>query len=543
LNTDLDTIDAVFSATGTSVAMNIDGANIDSSPIGANTASTGAFTSLSATGTSTITTADINGGAIDGTTIGSSSASTGAFTTLSTTGVLTQDGGAVFNEASADVDFRVESNGNANMLFVDGGNDRVGIGTDSPSSLLQIESSTAWGAQLMLNQVDDGTTGAQLFLKHTSSSPADDDYVGFLSFKGENSADEEVQYARIYTTTADVTDGGEDGSLFFDTAVAGTQNTNVMSIVGGNVGIGTDSPSSLLTINEANGTPAFAIADDSSAGDYTTFQIIGAEYNGGINTIEAINTTGLAFSTGSGTEALRIDTSQNVGIGTASPQDKLQVKGGNITIASTDGASRYFGFTSSASEGTYVAKIESDHSANWGGNLKFFTGPSGGGNAERMRIDSSGAVTKPMQPGFSVKFSSSSDVDLTATGYTTIPFNSERWDNNGDFNTGTYTFTAPVTGKYQFDYSLGMNSMDNSNTWFAILIQTSNQSYHDWIAPDDMFTGGDLSGNFTMKTSAVADMDANDTCYARVYIYNGTASEFTYMGDDRISYMTGYLLG
>ena len=40
-------------------------------------------------------------------------------------GALTQDGGAVFNEASADVDFRVESNGNANMLFVDAGNDSV----------------------------------------------------------------------------------------------------------------------------------------------------------------------------------------------------------------------------------------------------------------------------------------------------------------------------------------------------------------------------------------------------------------------------------
>ena len=44
-------------------------------------------------------------------------------------GVLTANGGAVFNEASADVDFRVESNGNANMLFVDGGNDTVAIGT------------------------------------------------------------------------------------------------------------------------------------------------------------------------------------------------------------------------------------------------------------------------------------------------------------------------------------------------------------------------------------------------------------------------------
>jgi len=40
-------------------------------------------------------------------------------------GALSAKGGAVFNEDSADVDFRVESNGEANMLFVDGGNDRV----------------------------------------------------------------------------------------------------------------------------------------------------------------------------------------------------------------------------------------------------------------------------------------------------------------------------------------------------------------------------------------------------------------------------------
>ena len=48
-------------------------------------------------------------------------------------GALTQDGGAVFNEGSADVDFRVESNGNANMVFVDGGNDRVVIGSSNVS--------------------------------------------------------------------------------------------------------------------------------------------------------------------------------------------------------------------------------------------------------------------------------------------------------------------------------------------------------------------------------------------------------------------------
>ena len=51
-----------------------------------------------------------------------------------TTGVLTANGGAVFNEGSADVDFRVETNGQANMFFIDGGNDAVGIKTNTPAT-------------------------------------------------------------------------------------------------------------------------------------------------------------------------------------------------------------------------------------------------------------------------------------------------------------------------------------------------------------------------------------------------------------------------
>ena len=44
----------------------------------------------------------------------------------------------VFNDPSNDVDFRVESNSNAHMLFVDAGNNVVGIGTSSPDSNTQL---------------------------------------------------------------------------------------------------------------------------------------------------------------------------------------------------------------------------------------------------------------------------------------------------------------------------------------------------------------------------------------------------------------------
>ena len=48
------------------------------------------------------------------------------------------NGAAIFNESGADKDFRVESDGNANMLFVDGGNNKIGIGTASPSEVLEV---------------------------------------------------------------------------------------------------------------------------------------------------------------------------------------------------------------------------------------------------------------------------------------------------------------------------------------------------------------------------------------------------------------------
>jgi hypothetical protein len=60
---------------------------------------------------------------------------TGA-TTLSAP--LTVNSSAVFNEGSADADFRVESDGNADMVFVDASTDRVGIGYASPTKTLDV---------------------------------------------------------------------------------------------------------------------------------------------------------------------------------------------------------------------------------------------------------------------------------------------------------------------------------------------------------------------------------------------------------------------
>ena len=59
--------------------------------------------------------------------------------TLTVAGNVEFDGGSfIFNESSADVDFRIEGNGDANLFFTDAGNDRVGIKTGSPSTELHV---------------------------------------------------------------------------------------------------------------------------------------------------------------------------------------------------------------------------------------------------------------------------------------------------------------------------------------------------------------------------------------------------------------------
>ena len=69
------------------------------------------------------------------TSIGGTLGVTGA-TTLSAP--LTVNSSAVFNESSTDSDFRVESDGNVNMVFVDASTDRVGIGTNAPTKTLDV---------------------------------------------------------------------------------------------------------------------------------------------------------------------------------------------------------------------------------------------------------------------------------------------------------------------------------------------------------------------------------------------------------------------
>ena len=115
-------------------------------------------------------------------------------------------GGAVFNEDSADVDFRVESNGNANMLFVDGGNDRVGIGA-TPSS----------GNGLQITNTD-GASGLVLHRDFSGSNVSSDTSSNRIEFTLSDSATSNQSIALISPMASVGTGDAFAGKLRFFTA-------------------------------------------------------------------------------------------------------------------------------------------------------------------------------------------------------------------------------------------------------------------------------------------------------------------------------------
>ena len=245
LNTDLDQIDNIFAdaGNGTSVGLNVgssktltvagtltstgtasfttidvNGGAIDGSTIGANSASTGAFTTLSTTGlatlnsatisgTSTLTTVDINGGAIDGTAIGANSASTVAATTVTASGNVNTTGG----ELQIDGANVLEKVYPVGSIYINA------TSSTNPATLLGFGTWVAFGAGKVIVGLDSGDTdfdtaeetgGAKTHTLSISEIPSHTHSLSTSDNPGGTGAIEVAGGAPTSTQTTQATGGG-----------------------------------------------------------------------------------------------------------------------------------------------------------------------------------------------------------------------------------------------------------------------------------------------------------------------------------------------
>jgi len=193
----------------------------------------------------------------------------------------------VFNDDSVDIDFRVESNGNADMLNVDAGTNRVGIGLSNPQNKLDIKAET-WDDGLTIKNTGNFNTG---IIADANRSGAGG---GLLNLQGRWNGTEVTSI--LFQTGSDTTNK-DDGEIVFRTAPSGTPQERVKITSAGNVGIGTSAPGSYKLSIQDSGACFIKFRGGSGSGLYQQFEV-----NNGASTIGYLGDGANLISGGSQTD-------------------------------------------------------------------------------------------------------------------------------------------------------------------------------------------------------------------------------------------------
>jgi hypothetical protein len=387
-----------------------------------------------------------------------------------------------FNEGGADLDFRVESNGNANRFFIDGGSNSgegaVIVGHNASLGLhrvFQITGNSPDTSGMEMFKYTNDTSGPTISMTKSrggsigsSASVNDGDTVGQINWFADDGTDTANIVATIHAEI-DGTPGSNDtpGALVFATTADGANSqTERMRIDdSGNVGIGTASPGSYnsnarnLVIRDS-GNMGITLSSGASSDCFIGFS--NGEDTGlhGLIQYDHANNK-MHFRTNDVDSRLTINSSGNVGINVASPVEPLHIvdsassgvtpRAGTIAFFEDDAAARIT--LGSANDNDCVIHFGDDGDNDIGGityahgdnSLQFRVNAS-----ERARIDSTGNLLIAATSFNGIDDSSVKGIALRATagraihtldsGANAFEFNTHNNGNAGEITcTGTST--------------------------------------------------------------------------------------------------------
>jgi fibronectin-binding autotransporter adhesin len=307
--------------------------------------------------------------------------------------------GTVFNESGSAVDFRIEGNTDANLFFVDGSTDRIGIGTNAPAQLLHVYGVTQLGAAgkteggAVLNYASFGET------KSSASTILGNAIVpGTANSTVQRSKSDAGNFVRLKYNTG----------ICFHTNVTSTINTNTAETTNERVRI--DLTGNLLISDGLVGAPSLSFINDTNTGMWRPGSDQLRLVTGGsdaivINSSQAIQLPDYGSGNNTGTRAyfLAVDSAGNIiedsggGGGT--------IGDGTITLAAGTGLTGGGSFTTNQSSNATIT---------------FNATGSGSGTVSEVTVNTGLSVTNG---------TTTPDISLVLTD---LPDMTENWDTNND---------------------------------------------------------------------------------------------------------------
>jgi len=285
-----------------------------------------------------------------------------------------------------------------------------------------------------------------------------------------------------------------------------------VSFTGGTFGAATDSTdnavnigtgaSSGRTVTIGNATGTSTVAVNCGTGGVT----VGTSANAHTTTLGSTNSTS-ATTVQSGSGALNITATNGaltINAGTGTLGIATDASANTVNIA-TGGAVKTF--TIGSTNTTSATSIKSGS-----GNIAMNSG---------LTVDSSGRNYNTVQPAFLANLGTSTSNNVTGDGTTyTVLFDTKIFDQGTNFSTGTGAFTAPITGKYQFNASIMIENIGAAHTTGQLQIKTTNNVF-DPIYESPVST--QASGNFLiLNGSTLANMTAGDTAVFQAIVSGST---------------------